>query len=61
VAEETRTVTTVSLFIARYNELVEAERKLNALENYGVDNWDGYSDAMASIKEIKDGPKVVWR
>jgi hypothetical protein len=61
VAEETRTVTTVSLFIARYNELVEAERKLNALENYGVDSWDGYSDAMASIKEIKDGPKVVWR
>jgi ABC-type metal ion transport system substrate-binding protein len=59
VAEE-RAVTTVNLFIARYNELVEAERTLQALENFGVDNWDGYSDAMASIKEIKDGPRVVW-
>lgn len=55
-----REVTTVQLFILRYNELVEAERKLRALEAFGVDNWEGYDDAMSSIKPIEDGPRVVW-
>ena len=32
--------------MARYNELVEAEDKLAALEAAGVDNWDGYDFAM---------------
>lgn len=30
----------------RYNELLEAEEKLNCLEAAGVDNWDGYDFAM---------------
>jgi len=25
--------------------------KLDALENYGVDNWSGYGDAMASLDD----------
>jgi hypothetical protein len=29
-----------------FNELLDSERKLLALENWGVDNWDGYDDAM---------------
>lgn len=54
--------TTVTLFIARYNELVEAERKLRYLENWGVDNWEGYDDAMREMKEneVKDGPRQVF-
>lgn len=56
-----REATTVTLFIARYNELIELERKLRALEAFGVDNWEGYDDAMSSIKPIEDGPKTVWR
>ena len=33
----------------RLRELELAEMKLNALEDYGVDNWDGYDDAMREI------------
>lgn len=28
--------------------------KLNALEAYGVDNWEGYGDAMASLVGDED-------
>lgn len=34
-----------------YDELVESDRKLNALENWGVDNWCGYDDAMSSLND----------
>jgi hypothetical protein len=37
---------TIEITIVRYNELLEAEAKLTALENAGVDNWDGYDFAM---------------
>jgi hypothetical protein len=31
---------------------VEARlRKLQALEEHGVDNWEGYGDAMRSLRE----------
>ena len=29
-----------------YDELTKAADKLDALESMGVDNWDGYDDAM---------------
>ncbi len=35
-----------TLTTRRYKELLEAEEKLIALENAGVDNWEGYSIAM---------------
>ncbi len=35
----------------RYEDLLKSERKLNALECAGVDNWGGYSDAMEWLKE----------
>lgn len=60
MAEE-RTVTTVNLFTARYNELVAAELKLRALEKGGVHMWDGYESAMTQVPQIEDGPRVVWR
>lgn len=34
-----------------YDELVASDRKLNALENWGVDNWCGYDDAMSSLND----------
>lgn len=52
--------TTVTLFITRYNELVEAELKLRALEAAGVEDWDGFSEAMKSKVQIKDGPRQVF-
>lgn len=36
---------------ARLTRLVAAEDKLAALEDAGVDNWDGYSIAMESLRE----------
>jgi hypothetical protein len=30
-----------------FNELLDSERKLLALEGWGVDNWGGYDEAMA--------------
>ena len=29
-----------------YEELLQARGKLSALEGFGVDNWEGYDDAM---------------
>lgn len=37
----------------RYEELVIAEVKLTLLEDYGVDNWEGYGDALQGIDEAK--------
>lgn len=39
--------------------LIRAEQKLDALEGMGVDNWDGYGDAMdfdidEVVKEVMD-------
>ena len=35
----------------RLKELERAEAKLNALENYGVDNWEGYGDALTEYHQ----------
>ena len=35
----------------RYEELLQSERELIALESWGVDNWSGYSEAMSSLEE----------
>jgi hypothetical protein len=38
----------------RIRELEKAERKLEALENAGVDNWDGYNFAMEAIRKEEE-------
>jgi len=38
-----------------YEELVEAQAKLDALEGAGVDNWEGYDDAMERLAESGEG------
>ena len=38
---------TVTIPRHRLEELLEVRRKLTALESAGVDNWEGYADAMA--------------
>jgi hypothetical protein len=37
------------LIIERFADLEEDAAVLNALRAYGVDNWSGYSDALASL------------
>lgn len=41
----------VTISKARYEELLDIEERLNALENAGVDSWDGFDDAMAELRD----------
>lgn len=40
----------VTITKKEYDELNADQRKLNALENAGVDNWDGYDFAMEALE-----------
>lgn len=48
----------VSIPRAEYNQLLRAKEKLGALESMGVDNWDGYSDAMTLLQKPEPTPAV---
>lgn len=40
------TLETIVLSVKEYNRLLEDSKLLQALEAAGVDNWDGYEDAL---------------
>ena len=42
------------LKVLRYDDLLEEERKLDALRAYGVDNWEGFGEAMSSLEGEED-------
>lgn len=42
----------VAISPTRLNELKHAEAKLHALEAGGVDNWEGYDDALTLLREV---------
>lgn len=37
-----------------YQELVQADRKLRALEQAGVDNWEGYDTALDILSDLEE-------
>lgn len=43
----------------RYFELLNKESKLTALENAGVDNWSGYSEAMEDHDDLDKYKKTL--
>ena len=45
--------TKISITTDEYNMLCEASRKLAALEAAGVDNWEWYDDAMATLEKVE--------
>lgn len=47
LGEETSGVTITR---ARYRELLNAENTLEALESAGVDNWEGYDEALEDME-----------
>lgn len=49
--ERTMENETITISKAEYDELVNDQKKLYALEGAGVDNWHGYDVAMAMLKE----------
>jgi len=48
--DETTAPETVTLTKEEYEYLVKAEERLSVLEEMGVDNWEGYSDAMKLMR-----------
>lgn len=44
---------------SRFKELLKAERKLSALEAYGVDNWSGYDDALTEIRKEDNQDEAI--
>lgn len=42
---------TVTISRKEYEQLQKDADMLNALENCGVDNWEGYSEAHAYLRE----------
>ena len=44
----------VTISRVEYKQLKKDAATLNALEAGGVDNWEGYSDALALIDEDED-------
>lgn len=45
---------TAAIPLSVYLGLLESEKKLAALEAAGVDNWEGYSHAMAVLRGEED-------
>lgn len=41
----------ITISRTEYDYLLKRDDILTALENMGVDNWEGYSDAMEYYKE----------
>lgn len=46
---------TVTISRKEYEELLQSQDMLIALESAGVDNWAGYSYAMEILQEMQDG------
>jgi len=42
---------TVTISKKEYEELLEDQKMLNALQDAGVDNWEGYDYAMELLNE----------
>ena len=49
-----KTGQTVTISIEEYQELLEDSKMLLHLEGAGVDNWEGYGDAMESLAADSD-------
>jgi len=50
---------TVTISKSWYEFLLYRDRVLAALDEFGVDNWEGYSDAMATLDEEDDGDEEI--
>ena len=44
----------IVISIDRYNELVKAETILDALYDYGVQDWEGYDIAMEYVEFVSE-------
>jgi hypothetical protein len=47
-------IETITITKAQYNELIDDQLRLLALQQSGVDNWDWYGDAMDQYRTWKE-------
>lgn len=47
-------MTEVKISKARLEELLDQAARLEALEDYGVDNWHGYDDALEGYRKEQE-------
>jgi hypothetical protein len=57
--EEMSDLNNLGMSSKRIQELLNAERKLNALEAGGVDNWEWYGEALEAIRKEDSLSDVV--
>lgn len=50
----------ITIGLAVYEQLMKDSALLDALQKAGVDNWDGYSDAIHSLNE-RHTKVVPWK
>ena len=50
---------TVTITVEEYTQLLDAQNKLSALENGGVDNWEWYSESLADYYAEKEKDEQV--
>lgn len=46
-------IETTTISTERYEELLAAEAELNALYGAGVDNWEGFDEALDYLRETR--------
>lgn len=51
---DTNVKPTVTITAEEHERLLEAELWLSALEAAGVDNWDGYEEAIGIYQEMEE-------
>lgn len=44
----------ITISMSRYEQLMASERKLEALEAGGVDNWEWYDEAMEAYQDEEE-------
>jgi hypothetical protein len=45
---------TITIFQSQYDQFVRDSKKLAALEAAGVDNWEGYGEALSELYQEED-------
>lgn len=48
----------ITISMSEYERLKRDHYKLQALEQQGVDNWDGYGDAMDVFESWEENEKI---
>jgi hypothetical protein len=47
-------MSTVTISLSEYEELLESAAWLGALEHAGVDNWEGYDEAVSIYEQMNE-------